>query len=609
MAKSHIEQLQDAINANRKRLLVREQNEIVKIYDKAFHDAYNDLIRSGNLDKKSATYRAKVIYVKQLHDELLKLEKENNAKLAPELTGLMNRFVKTKFKTQINDPEFQQLLSAIDKKADITNRWLIDTMVKGKIYKPDANGNPIGLSTRLWKAANSAGDKIDFAIASMFAQGKGAAEVAKTLSQFGKGGHRTWDKNKIKEKLGPGYARKYSSGLDYEALRLARTTSNHMAQLAMMNERQINPYAGAMKWHSNHTGGNVCDLCISRATGDHEGLGPGIYLMEHVPFDHPNGYCHTSLVWIMNGKVISPTEMANDIGKWIRGEKNSGMMDKLYGDIPVSPKWLPKSVEPPKEAKPKLTAMEEFQQYIAANGVDRMDSKYNKLRKAAFKELSEDVSKTRKLLQKNYDEMTELEMIRYNQMRELYNKKQKAAYQSYVQTGHSFDINRHMYEGKYKPGGRNKLDKEVDALKELIATQKLNKDAQFVRFSGLDYLNYMLNQVGSDFKYQRSAPGPVREYNLLQLNNALKDKVITNDSFTSVSYDKNANVFTNKPMMLEIYAKEGTEALHTMNYRESELVLQAGTKFKVRGIELVQEKDKYGDDYEYLKVMMETVSE
>ena len=58
--------------------------------------------------------------------------------------------------------------------------------------------------------------------------------------------------------------------------------------------------------------------------------------------------------------------------------------------------------------------------------------------------------------------------------------------------------------------------------------------------------------------------------------------------------------------MIEIYAKEGTEALHTMNYRESELVLQAGTEFIVRGVELVQEKNKWGDDMEYLKLILET---
>ena len=152
----------------------------------------------------------------------------------------------------------------------------------------------------------------------------------------------------------------------------------------------------------------------------------------------------------------------------------------------------------------------------------------------------------------------------------------------------------------------NKLDKEVDALKALISTQKLEKDSQFVRYSGLNYLDSLLKQVGSDFKYQRTDNGPKKQANIIQLTDALVGKKVKNDAFTSVSYDKNKNMFVNKPMMIEIYAKEGTEALHTMNYRESELVLQAGTEFIVRGVELVQEKNKWGDDMEYLKLILET---
>ena len=296
--------------------------------------------------------------------------------------------------------------------------------------------------------------------------------------------------------------------------------------------------------------------------------------------------------------------MAKDIGKWIKGEDNSGMMDKLYGDIPVDPRWKkPKVIKEPKE--PTLSPVQQFVQFVKNGGVNT-DKEYTKLRREAIKHIDDTMKKTKARLSKQYAERTELEMIRFNQMRELYNKKQKEAYGSYVQTGHSFDINRHLYEGKYKPGGRNKLDKEVDALKALISTQKLEKDSQFVRYSGLDYLNSLLKQVGSDFKYQRTDNGPKKQANIIQLTDALVGKKVKNDAFTSVSFDKKKNVFVNKPMMIEIYAKEGTEALHTMNYRESELVLQAGTEFIVRGVELVQEKNKWGDDMEYLKLILET---
>ena len=95
---------------------------------------------------------------------------------------------------------------------------------------------------------------------------------------------------------------------------------------------------------------------------------------------------------------------------------------------------------------------------------------------------------------------------------------------------------------------------------------------------------------------------------LLDLNVDLMDKVITNDAFTSVSYDQKANVFTNKPIMMEIYADKDSECLYTYNYRESEVVLQRGTQFKIKGIEIVHTQDKWGDPISYTKLIMQTVS-
>ena len=338
-ADKYFKELQTARDKRMKKLTKAEEREIFRIYNKAFNDAYDDLLKSKQFDSTSATTRAKAVYVQQLYDELNRLQEKVNKNFSAKTTMNMSDFLNSTLPEMENDPQFKALQKEMKKNTDITNKWIIEQITKGNIYKDNK-----ALSDRIWDVANEAGNKINFAISSMVAQGKGAAEIAKVLKQFGTGGHRTWDKNKIREKLGPGYARKYSSGLDYEALRLARTTLNHMSQLGTMNWNKINPYAGALKWVTDHTNGKTCDLCISRATDDHDGLGPGIYLMNHVPFDHPNGYCHTAVVLTIkdkngNIKVVSPTEMAEDIGKWIRGEDNSGMMDKLYGDIPVDSKW------------------------------------------------------------------------------------------------------------------------------------------------------------------------------------------------------------------------------------------------------------------------------
>ena len=207
------------------------------------------------------------------------------------------------------------------KQVSIVNRQVIEQMIKGQIYKDGQ-----GLSKRLWKSVSRSGDKIEEAIISMIAEGKGATEIAKNLTQFAKQGHKTWDKAKIKEKLGSAYAGKYGAGgIDYEALRLARTTLNHQAQLTQKNANKVNPYAQKLKWHSAHQAGRTCQQCEDR-----DGK---IFNVEDCPFDHPNGLCHLENVFCINGKEVTNIEMAEDIGKWIRGEENSGTMDILYGDL------------------------------------------------------------------------------------------------------------------------------------------------------------------------------------------------------------------------------------------------------------------------------------
>ena len=70
------------------------------------------------------------------------------------------------------------LYKEIKKNANIVNRQVIERMIKGQIYKDGQ-----GLSKRLWKSVNKSGDKIEEAIISMIAEGKGATEIAKNLTQ------------------------------------------------------------------------------------------------------------------------------------------------------------------------------------------------------------------------------------------------------------------------------------------------------------------------------------------------------------------------------------------------------------------------------------------
>lgn len=313
--KKYLRDLDNYLKRDKLKLNKKEQQEILKAYTRAFDNMMKEYKRNSH--KKNASQIARTAYCKQLYDEIYKIIKEYNMKASEDI---LNAHADMLLK-DVDYYKNTELYKQIKEKVNIVNRSIIEQMIKGQIYKDGQ-----GLSERLWKSINNSGDKIEEAIMSMIAEGKGATEIAKNLTQFAKQGHKIWDRAKIKEKLGSAYAGKYGAGgIDYEALRLARTTLNHQSQLAHMNSHKVNPYSQKVKWHSAHQANRTCQQCEDR-----EGK---IFNAKECPFDHPNGMCFLEDIFCIDEKEVSTVEMAEDIGKWIRGEKNSGTMDLVYGDL------------------------------------------------------------------------------------------------------------------------------------------------------------------------------------------------------------------------------------------------------------------------------------
>ena len=316
MSKTSYEQyakdMQNLVKQLPKKLTREQQKQIGKIYLKAFKDIEKKLEKCTDNKYRERLLRA---YQTQIYEELYPLIKQGIIEGTEEILNIQKEFM-----TQLLEETLENQTKLIDGKhklqaiVDITNKKLVQQMVKGEIYY---NGR--GLDKMLWDVAKCAGDKLNLAITSCIAEGMGAAEMSQNLKEFATGGHHTWSRNKIREKLGPGYARKYSAGLDYEALRLARTTITHQAQLATLATSKINPYMNAVIWHSDHQAGRTCQQCIDRN-------GTKYYLnKESVPLDHPNGMC-----WLEPAYSMTPEEIAKDMKAWGKGEPNSGLMDKIY---------------------------------------------------------------------------------------------------------------------------------------------------------------------------------------------------------------------------------------------------------------------------------------
>lgn len=319
--------------AQRQKLLVRHQNEIIATYDKAFRDAFNEL---KTFENNTAVAAAQAAYTKQLYEELNALNKKYVGKVSQQTLDMHRDMIKQIAGIKRNmTPQQRKFMDAIDKNVRICNQRAVETMIKGGIYK-----DGMGLSKRIWNSAKMSERKIDVAIRSCMARGISSAEAAGIIKEFGNGGHRTWDRKKIQEKLGSGYARSFSGGIDYEALRLMRTTHTHTAQLAVKESAKVNPYVGKVKWHSVHAAGRTCEQCIAR-----DGR---VFKLDQMPFDHPNGMCWMESVFVNEkGMIMTPEKMAQDMRAWVEGKPNSGTMDKVYKDIPMgntSSKKAPKSI-------------------------------------------------------------------------------------------------------------------------------------------------------------------------------------------------------------------------------------------------------------------------
>ena len=549
----YVRNLERLLNTTKKELLVRQQNEIIKVYQKAYLDIIDKGLKKAGGDPKKLDKLTKS-YVMQIYDELEDLLTKYNRDISDEIYNLQRQIMYSYF-----DPSFQEFRAKVDKLVDITNRKVINQMIQGNIYHDGK-----GLSDRIWDTAKTSGNKMSIAINSCIAQGMGAADMSQNLKEFAMGGHHTWSRNKIREKLGDGYARKYGSGgLDYEALRLARTTLTHQAQISVINSSKVNPYMDAVIWHSDHQAGRTCQQCIDRD-------GTKYYLnKQSVPLDHPNGMC-----WLEPAYSMTPEEIAKDMKAWAAGEKNSGLMDKIPEYKGLGGK-----------AKPKVESIkEQIERTIASNKEE---------------------------LQKNYKVITENDVKEYHILRgmpELRNMPfdDQFAYNLYVRKMDSFALNRRLYTGQYgkKKGRRvHPRDEQINKFTALVAKDNLKDNSRFVRFVGEDYISGIYKQLKLS-----NIPDLHSDKGILDLNVALMDKIITNEAFTSVSYDQNANIFTDKPVMMEIYADKGTECLYTYNYMEREVVLQRGTQFKIKGIELVEDKDKWGNPISYIKIIVKTVS-
>jgi len=200
-------------------------------------------------------------------------------------------------------------------------------MYDGKLY---TDGRM--LSSRIWNATGKLEGNISEIIQQGVAQKQSPLELARQLEAYVNPKAAcpvSW------HRVSPDIP--FDRKVDYNALRLARTSIIHVAWAADKASAQKNPLCRGLQWHLSDTHyerrtGAGEDVCDEYARHD-EGLGTGVYPVDLIPFPHPQCLCYRT--------EVLPTleESAEMLGKWVRGEAASPEMDASFE------KWKRKNAE------------------------------------------------------------------------------------------------------------------------------------------------------------------------------------------------------------------------------------------------------------------------
>ena len=321
MASDYVKLVEEQARSRMDDLARQMQQDIVDVYVDAGKQLAAGYKKSPNDTATRALYAS---YTQKIADETQQIIKEyslDGAKLAPDVERLImsQAFQMAGLDTSVANDVFKNMVGNLGLES-------VKNVVAGGIYKDGA-----GLSSRIWQSSAMASNSIQQVISAGLAQDMGAAKLSRLLQDYvNPTVRKTWSNDKIRSILGDGYAA-WNKSLEYNALRLARTTLAHTATMSMRQAQKVNPYATKIRWHSVHAAGRTCSIC--------EDMDGQVYDTDKCPFDHPNGMCYQTHEF-----EKSLNEMADELAAWCNGEPNETLDEwwKSVGgdDAPAKPAFV-----------------------------------------------------------------------------------------------------------------------------------------------------------------------------------------------------------------------------------------------------------------------------
>lgn len=267
-----------------------------ELEEKALKAKQGSLTQRWALDyKKSAKETVKSL-TKQLKTQIL-ADMKTSADLGAAVQMTLFELIDDKYNLGVSE-SFRNVFSRVPKEA-------LEELIGGSYYNDGK-----GLSKRIWFTEGKVNGDIDYIIQQAMAQKKSAVELAKDLEMY-------VNPNAVKSfDLGKVYPNLRGKQIEYNAMRLARTTVAHAYQLSLIRSSKKNPYVEGIEWHSAFSHGRTCELCKQRHGQ--------IFSKEDCPLDHPQGLC-TLIPYIPKDL----DEVAGELRDWLDG-KASPELDSWY---------------------------------------------------------------------------------------------------------------------------------------------------------------------------------------------------------------------------------------------------------------------------------------
>lgn len=282
---------------DRQALDEKQLKEVKRLYSEIAKDIDNEIKKLSTNSNVSS--RIKELQLKRLKneigDELNALDKKLVETLENGMDDIITETCKETDKW-LKQAGFKQINLLSDSMK--FHKDIIETIVSGQLY--DSSWS---LNEAIWGNNKKNIRDINSIIAKGIGENKSSFDIAKDLEKYvNPSVKKSFDWGKVY----PGTNKK----IDYNAQRLARTMTSHAYQEATIRLNKYNPFTKGLKWETSNSHTEACEICKQRATQDIYNLGEGVFPVEKVPLDHPNGKCTLTAV------SLSMDEVRKQVTDW-----------------------------------------------------------------------------------------------------------------------------------------------------------------------------------------------------------------------------------------------------------------------------------------------------